>query len=164
MLSADVIVIGSPTYVMEMTAHLKGFFEHIFTAWLPHRPEEAMFSKTAVVVSTAAGMGMNAVVKSMANQMFYLGIPKIYRLPFRVLASDWNGVAEKIKAEIKIKTDKITRKIILKNGRASPGLKTKFLFLMMREFQKNNNYALLDKAYWTEKKWLEKARPWKRSG
>ena len=38
MLSSDVIVIGSPTYVMEMTSHLKGFFEHIFTAWLAHRP------------------------------------------------------------------------------------------------------------------------------
>ena len=161
MLSSDVIVIGSPTYVMEMTSHLKGFFEHIFTAWLSHRPEEAMFSKTAVVVSTAAGMGMQGVTKSMAKQLFYLGTPKVYRLPVRVMAASWDGVNDQTRAQIAAKTDKIARKIAAAKGFASPGLKTKFIFSMMRSFQKNNDYAPLDKAYWAEKEWLGKARPWK---
>jgi len=161
MLSADVIIIGSPTYVMEMTSHLKGFFEHIYTAWLAHRPEEAMFSKTAVVVSTAAGMGMQSVTKSMAKQLFYLGTPKVYRLPVRVTAASWEGVNDKIRAQIAARTDKIARQIVAAKGHASPGLKTKFMFSMMRSFQKNNDYAPLDKAYWAEKEWLGKARPWK---
>ena len=67
MLSSDVIIIGSPTYVLEMTGHLKHFFDHIFTAWLSHRPEPPMFTKTAVVVSTAAGFGMDGVTKSIAR-------------------------------------------------------------------------------------------------
>ncbi len=162
MLSADVIILGSPTYIMEMTSHLKGFLEHIFTAWLSHRPEEAMFSKTAVVVSTAAGMGMYGVTKSMAKQMFYLGVPKVYRLPFRVMASDWDGVNDKIKTKIESKTNAIARKIISRNGRAAPGIKTKFIFSMMRAFQKNNDYAPLDKEHWISKNWLGKERPWKR--
>lgn len=163
MLSSDVLVIGSPTYVMEMTAHLKAFFEHIYTAWLAHRPEEAMFSKTAVVVSTAAGMSMNGVTKSMAKQMFYLGVPKVHRLPFRVMASDWNGVSDKTKSQIESKTAAIARKISSKNGRAKPGIKTKFIFSMMRSFQKdkNNDYAPLDKEYWHSKGWLDSKRPWR---
>lgn len=161
MLSSDVIIIASPTYVMEMTSHLKGFFEHIYTAWLAHRPEEAMFSKTAVVISTAAGMGMNGVTKSMAKQMFYLGVPKIYRLPLRVMASSWEGVGDKTMAEISSKTDKIARQIASKKNPASPGTKTKFIFLMMRSFQKSNDYAPLDKAYWADKNWFKKERPWK---
>lgn len=161
MLSSDVVIIGSPTYVMEMTSHLKGFFEHIYTAWLAHRPEEAMFIKTAIVVSTAAGMGMNGVTKSLAKQMFYLGIPKIYRLPFRVMAASWDGVGEKIKAKISQYTDKIVRKIISKKGRPVPGIKTRFIFSMMRAFQKKNDYAPLDKAYWADKNWLGNKRPWK---
>ena len=161
MLSSDVIIFGSPTYVMEMTSHLKGFFEHIFTAWLAHRPEETMFSKTAVVVSTAAGAGMNGVAKSMAKQMFYLGIPKTYRIPFRVMADAWNGVDDKIKAQITAKTDKIARKITAKKGRAKPGFKTKFMFSMMRTFQKKNDYAPLDKQHWEDRQWLDKNRPWK---
>jgi multimeric flavodoxin WrbA len=161
MLAADVIIIGSPTYVMEMTSHLKGFFEHIFTVWLAHRPEEVMFSKTAVVVSTAAGMGMSGVTKSMAKQMFYLGIAKTYRLPFRVMASNWGGVNDNIKSQIELKTNKLASKITSTKGRAMPGIKTKFMFSMMLAFQKNNNYAPIDKAYWTDKKWFGKERPWK---
>ena len=161
MLSADILIISSPTYVMEMTSHLKGFFEHIYTAWLPHRPEDAMFSKTAVVISTASGMGMSGVTKSIAKQLFYLGVPKTYRLPFRVMATSWDNVNDKTKAQIAKQTDRVARKIISKNGKASPGLKTKFMFLMMRNFQKTNDYAPMDKAYWAEKKWLDKNRPWK---
>jgi multimeric flavodoxin WrbA len=160
MLSADIIILSSPTYVMEMTSHLKGFLEHIYTAWLAHRPEEAMFSKTAVVVSTAAGMGMSGVTKSMARQLFYLGIARVYRLPFRVMASDWDGVPEKIKAQIETKTTALVRKIVSRNGRAAPGIKTKFIFSMMRTFQKKNDYAPFDKAYWENKGWLGKERPW----
>lgn len=160
MLSADVVIIGSPTYVMEMTSHLKAFFEHIYTAWMAHRPEEAMFSKTAVVISTAAGMGMDGVTKSMKKQMFYLGVSKVYRLPFRVMASSWDGVAEETIAKIRQKTDKIARKIKSKNGQATAGIKMKSMFLMMRKFQKTNDYAPLDKEYWTDKKWLGKDRPW----
>jgi multimeric flavodoxin WrbA len=116
MLSSDVIIVGSPTYCLEMTSHLKALFELIFTALLPHRPEEAMFSKTAVVVSTAAGAGMSGVTKSMARQMFYLGIPKIYRIPFQIMASSWDDVDDKRKVKIASKTDKIAHKIISKNG------------------------------------------------
>lgn len=161
MLSADVIIIDSPTYVMEMTSHLKAFFEHIYTIWLAHRPEEAMFTKTAVVISTAAGMGMNNVTKSMKKQMFYLGVSKVYQLPFRVMASSWGGVSDKTMLSIHTRTDKVANRIIAKRGKAATGIKLKFIFLMMRKFQKNNDYAPLDKKYWTDKKWLEKERPWK---
>ena len=161
MLSSDVLIIDSPTYVMEMTSHLKGFFEHIYTAWLAHRPEEAMFTKTAVVVSTAAGAGMNNVTKSLSRQLFYLGVPKTYRLPFRVMAASWDGVSDKTKSKIDKRTDKIAHRVISKKGRAATGFKTKFMFSMMRKFQKNNDYAPLDKAYWEHKGWLDKNRPWK---
>jgi len=159
MLSSDVIIIGSPTYVMEMTGQLKILFDHLFTAWLSHRPEEAMFSKTAVVVSTAAGAGMKRVTKSLAKQMFYLGIPKVYMMPEKVAAKSWDGV--KRKDQISAKADRIARKIVSKNGKARPGLKLRFMFLMMRGMQKGNDWALLDKKHWEDRKWLEKGRPWK---
>jgi len=161
MLSSDVIIIGSPTYVMEMTGQLKSFFDHLFTLWLSHRPEKAMFSKTAAVVSTAAGMGMDGVAKSLAKQLFYLGIPKVYRIPERVAAMSWDDVKTKKKEQIKIKADKIARKIIAANAKAVPGIKLKFMFSIMRQMQKSNDWAPMDKKYWEDMKWLEKDRPWK---
>ena len=159
MLSADVIVIGSPTYVLEMTGQLKSFFDHLFPAWLSHRPEGAMFSKTAVVVSTAAGVGMGGVTKSLARQLFYLGVPKVYRMPARVAAMSWDAV--KKKERIAARAGKIADKIAGQSGNARPGFKLRFMFAMMRLMQKKNDWAPLDKKYWSDMGWLGKGRPWK---
>ena len=161
MLSSDIIIIDSPTYVMEMSGQLKSFFDHIFTAWLPHRPEEAMFSKVAIAVSTAAGAGMKRVTKSIARQLFYLGVPKVYRISERVAATFWNDVKEKKKKKINKNINKIARKAIKNSGKIKPKFKLKFMFSIMRLMQKSNDYAPLDKKYWEEKNWLKKARPWK---
>lgn len=162
MLSSDIIIIGSPTYVMEMTSHLKGFFEHIFTAWIGHRPEEAMFSKTAIVVTTGAILGMKSVTKSLARQMFFLGVPKTYKLSLSVMAASWDAVDSKTKKQINAATDKIAHKVTAR-GQATMGIKTKIMFLMLRNYHKNNDLDLFaaDKKYWMDKKWLDKARPWK---
>ena len=159
MLSSDVIVIGSPTYVLEMTGQLKSFFDHLFSAWLSHRPERAMFSKTAVVVSTAAGIGMNRVTKSIARQMFYLGVPKVYRMPVRVAAMSWGMV--KKKEQISARAGKIARAVAARSGKAKPGLKLRCMFAMMRQMHKKNDWSPLDKKHWDDMGWLGKRRPWK---
>jgi len=161
MLSADVIIIGSPTYVLEMTGHLKSFFDHLFSAWLSHRPERLMFSKTAVVVSTAAGVGAKGVAKSLARQLFWLGVPKIYKLPARVAATSWNDA--KGKEKINAKAGRIAGRIVQSKGRARPGVKLMFMFYMMRQMQKSNQWAPLDQKHWRDQKWLGKDRPWKPS-
>ncbi|MCL2023864.1 MAG: NAD(P)H-dependent oxidoreductase [Oscillospiraceae bacterium] len=159
MLGADVIIIGSPTYVLEMTGHLKSFFDHLFSAWLSHRPERAMFSKTAVVISTAAGIGMGGVTRSLSKQLFYLGVPKVYRFPVRVAATSWNDVQNK--AKIEAKASKIARQAISKTGRAKPGLKLRLMFSMMRRMHKNNDWSPLDKEHWKENGWLDGKKPWR---
>jgi len=159
MLTADVLIIGSPTYVLEMTGQLKCLFDHLFTAWLSHRPEKAMFTKTAVVVSTAAGAGMNGVARSLARQLFYLGVPKVYRIAERVAASSWTEV--KRKKPIAAKAAKVARRITARQGRAVPGLKLRFMFAVMRAMHKNNDWAPLDKQHWQSNGWFGRARPWK---
>jgi len=157
MLSSDVLIVGSPTYCMEMSGQLKSFFDHLFTAWLSHRPEAAMFSKTAVVVSTAAGAGMTNVTKSLARQMFYLGVAKVYRLPLRVAANSWAQV--KNKNNIVKKTAALAKRINDKQKKAKPGLKLRLMFMIMRMMQKGNDWSPLDREHWEKQGWLAKQRP-----
>ena len=164
LLGADVLIIDSPTYCMEMTGQLKSLFDHLFTAWLSHRPHEAMFAKTGVAVSTAAGAGMGGVTKSIARQMFYLGIPKVYRISQRVAAMSWAEVNEKAKIRIEANADKIAGKIRNTQGKAKPGFKLMFMFGLMRQMQKGNDYAPLDRQHWEDNNWLGKDRPWKTAG
>ena len=161
MLDATAIIIDSPTYCLEMTGQLKSLFDHLFTQWLSHRPNGAMFTKTGVAVSTAAGAGMNNVTKSIARQMFYLGIPKVFKISHRLAATSWETVSEETKMKIEVNVNRIASKIKSKNGKSKPGFKLKFMFSIMRSMQKNNDYAPLDKQHWEDRKWLKKSVPWK---
>ncbi|MBP5581659.1 MAG: NAD(P)H-dependent oxidoreductase, partial [Ruminococcus sp.] len=78
--SSEVIILTSPVYVYHCTGQMKALLDHYGWRWMAHRPEEKMFSKQAVVVSTAAGAGVKSTTKDMADSCFFLGIPQTYRL------------------------------------------------------------------------------------
>lgn len=157
---SDVIIINSPTYCYEMTGQLKTLFDHFGYMWLSHRPKELMFKKIGIVISTAAGAGASTVTKSLSRQMFWLGIPKVYRYSKNVNAASWEQVPTKIKKSIERDTNRLATKIETGVGKANPGLKLKFFFHMMRMMQKTNNWNMVDKNYWEDNGWLGTTRPW----
>lgn len=161
MLCSEIIIIDSPTYCLEMTGQLKALFDHLGYMWLSHRPRKEMFTKIGIAISTAAGAGANRVTKSIARQMFWWGIPQIYRMHFNVNAACWEDVPEKIKKKIAQKTEKVSHNIKSRSGKAKPGMKTVFLFNIMRKMQQANTWNMTDRDYWQENKWLETARPWR---
>ena len=73
---------------------------------------------------------------------------------------DWNSVSEKKKRSIEKAVDALAQKITAKHGRVSSGLKTKGFFNIMRLLQKRG-WNETDVAYWKEKGWTGKKRPWR---
>lgn len=155
---SDVIIVGSPTYGFEMTGQLKTLFDHLCYAWLSHRPRQSMFCKTGVVVTTAAGTGMKRAARSIANQLFWLGIPRHLLLPVAVNAASWETVSPNIKLRIKKKAAKLARKV---NKPPKVGVRLRFMFEVMRAMQKSNHWNELDRTYWQQNGWLGNERPWK---
>ncbi len=151
--NADVIILASPVYVYHATGAMKSFLDHYGYRWMVHRPEEKMFRKQAVCISTAAGAGMKSTNKDMADSMFFWGIAKTYKLGVRVAAVDWNAVGKKTKKKINKKTNAIARKILNKN--IKPSFKTKAFFNIMRMMQKKG-WNEADVAYWKNKGWNAK--------
>lgn len=160
MVDSDIIIITSPTYCYNMTGQLKTFLDHLGYMWLSHRPKEEMFNKLGLVISTAAGAGSGKVTKSLEQQMFWLGIPKVYRYNKSVNAASWEAVPDKIKNPIKKDISKLAGKVRANIGKARPGIKLKFMFNIMRMAQKSNDWNMTDRNHWEEKGWLEKDRPW----
>ncbi|MFY9174228.1 MAG: NAD(P)H-dependent oxidoreductase [Peptococcia bacterium] len=157
---SNLIIIDSPTYCLGMTGQLKTFFDHLGYMWLSHRPKKAMFNKIGIAVSTAAGSGSNKVTKDLARQMFYLGIPKVYRYGKSVNAANWESVPKKIKKSIARDIVKLSKKVEKKVWRIKPGIRLRLMFNIMRLMQKSNDWNLTDRDYWQEKGWLGKKRPW----
>lgn len=73
----------------------------------------------------------------------------------------WKDVSEKKKANIKKDVEKLAV-VIKAKEKVRVGLKTKFIFYIMRMMQnKNWGSSPEEKEYWQEKGWLNKNRPWK---
>lgn len=158
---ADVLIFASPVYVYHATGSMKAFLDHYGYRWMVHRPEEKMFSKQAVCISTAAGSGTKSTNKDMADSMFFWGVARTYNIGIAVFATSFDGVSDKVKNKIDSKTTAVAKKIKRNLGKAKPNIKTKAFFNVMRMLQKNGFFEN-DKKYWIEKGWDKKARPWKK--
>lgn len=157
---ADILILTSPVYVYHCTASMKAWLDHYGWRWIVHRPEEKMFSKRAVVISTAAGAGMKSTNKDMKDSLTFWGVPKVYSVGMAVNAVSWSEVPEKKKRKIERITDQISEKLRKDNFKPKASLKAKFFFTFVRIMMKKGwNHA--DMEYWNAKDWTGKKRPWK---
>ena len=158
---ADLLIVTTPTYCMHVSAPLKSFIDLSFDYWMSHRPRKSMFTKRAVIVSTSAGSSPKSAMKDVEDALFYMGVPSITKYGVAVQAMNWDG----IKASKKEKIDKDTTRIAQKmNNVEKPrvGIKTRFVFNMMRMMQKNGwGSSPVEKVYWEQNGWLGSKRPWK---
>lgn len=158
---AQVLIFTTPTYCMRASAPMKSFLDFTFTYWMVHKPRKCMFSKRAVVLSTAAGSGSGSAVKDIAASLKYWGVASIQKYGVSVQAMSWNAVSDKKKAQIEKRTDRIARKLSA-NHAPRVGVVTRTIFSAMRMMQKAGMGAsAAEKEYWQEQGWLDKDRPWK---
>lgn len=106
---ADLIIMTSPVYVYHASAQMKALLDHFGSQWMAHRPEEKMFGKQALVISTAAGAGTKSTNKDMKDSLDFWGVAKTYTYGKNIAAGNWNGVSDKIKAQIDSDAERICR-------------------------------------------------------
>ena len=157
---ADVIILASPVYVYHATGAMKALLDHYGWRWMVHRPEEKMFSKQAVCISTAAGAGMKSTNRDMAHSTFFWGVAKTYKYGVAVMETSWERVSGKKKLAIEKKLNILARKIRKRQNHITPSIKTKFFFAVISIVQKHG-WNKADADYWKEKGWTSKTRPWK---
>lgn len=159
--AADVIILDSPVYVYHCTGAMKAWLDHYGWRWLVHRPDEKMFSKKAVVISTAAGAGMKSANKDMKDSLSFWGIPEIYSLGIAVMAASWDGVKPDIKAKAERKVSRIADKIKKSAIKPRISFKGRMLFYAMSIANRKGGMNPADCEYWKSKGWTEGKKPWK---
>ncbi len=158
---ADLLIFTTPTYCMRASASMKAFIDLTFTYWMSHRPRECMFSKKAVVISTASGVGTKSAMKDISNALFYWGVPYRKEYGIAVQAMNWEQVAPKKKEKINNDMAKLAKQIQKKKVHVT--VKTKLFFYVMRMMQlKDMGAGKADKDYWQQQGWLDKERPWRK--
>ncbi len=151
---SDLVILESPCYVYGMSGQLKSFLDHMAYRWMSHRPHPSMSRKIGLCISTAAGLGSGRTAKDMQQNLFFWGISRLMRYSVNVAAMNWESVDPKRKARIEKDVSRIASQIRKNIGTAKPGLKTRFLFSIMRLNQKGNHWNLTDRNHWVANGWL----------
>ncbi len=157
---ADVLIFATPTYVMHTSGQMKTMLDHFAHRFMVHRPNPEMFSKQAVVISTAAGGGTKSATKDIADSLLYWGVPRVYRYGKNVAAMGWEHVSDKKRAKITADMRALAGKIKSAHGRVKPSIPSRGLFYAMRMFHKMGMMEV-DDQYWKQMGWLDGKRPWK---
>jgi multimeric flavodoxin WrbA len=152
--ASDLVILESPCYVYGMSGQLKSFLDHMAYRWMSHRPHPSMSGKIGLCISTAAGLGSGRTAKDMQQNLFYWGISKLFRYSVNVSAMNWETIDPKRKARIEKQVSTMVSRIQKSAGAVKPGLKTRFLFSIMRLNQKGNTWNLTDRNHWVANGWL----------
>ena len=145
---------------MHLSAPLKAFIDLTFDLWMAHRPMGSMFTKRAVIVSTAAGTGTGKAMKDVEDALFYMGVPEIRKYGLAVQAMNWQGVSDRKKAKIERDAGPIARKLS-DTRKPAVGLKTRFMFRAMGMLHRKGwDSSPVEAAYWKERGWLDGKKPW----
>ena len=148
--NSDIIILTSPVYVYHVTGAMKAFLDHYGYRWIVHRPNESMFKKQVVCISSAAGGGMKSANKDMADSAFFWGAAKIYKYGFAVREVTWDNVKDDIKESISKKMNLAAIKIKREYGKVKPSIKTRIFFKVIKSLHKKKNFTENYFNYWNE--------------
>lgn len=160
-MEADVLIFTTPTYCMHASAPMKSFLDMTFTCWMVHRPRKEMFSKRAIVLSTAAGSSTKSATGDIKTALFYWGVPEIYTYGMALQAMGWDDVKPEKKEKLERDLRKLAKKLSA-TKKPHVGIKTKGMFFIMGRMQAAGwGSSPVEKEYWQKHGWLAGNRPWK---
>ena len=161
--AADIIVLDSPNYVMEMSGNLKNLMDHLAYRWVTHRPSGAMFTKVGITICSSAGAPCKHTTHSMAKQLKWMGVSKVYEFPIISNAMGAADLSEKKKKEIEAGAKKIAGKAAARAQHPHASLQGKLFFAMFRKMQlsPDASWNPTDRDWWVKQGWTKDVRPWK---
>ncbi len=84
-LAADLLVFATPVYSMRIPGQLKALLDHFSCHWLVHRPDKAMFSKRAVILTNSIGAPNRPAQKDIITSLNWLGVSDVQCLGFGLM-------------------------------------------------------------------------------
>lgn len=161
-INADLIILASPVYGMDVSGQMKAFIDHLCFMWMSHRPAAGMFRKVGLTVTTSAGAGLSHTTKTMKNSLVFWGAKKVFTFKFPVSAMKWEDVSEKNKLKIQKKAGKLAillSRAVRNSGNSPNPLFRSFFFKLMTGMQKKNDWNPTDRNHWENMGWLSGSKP-----
>ena len=159
--TADVIVLASPVYAMDVTGGMKSLLDHLCYRWLEHRPNPDLFNAVGVAVSTTAGAGLKHADKTLRSSLRFWGLKHAYSMKMAVAAADWSEVSDVKKARMRRTAEKTADKVLRAMKRPFGSPMRRLAFLGIRGMMKNNTWGARDREYWLQNGWIDGENPFR---
>jgi len=166
MLTADALVFTTPVYVLQTPGAVKAFFDHYSWLFVVHRARPQMFKKKAFVLSTTAGAGTRAAIKTITTNLKFWGINRVYASGFAMRAVDWDTVLPKRRQRYERHLRRSARRFfreVASGKKRTPYLLTRFMFYFRRSMLRKETNPQVDESanadlrYWQERGWFDKS-------
>lgn len=157
MVESDGLIITSPSYALSESAQVKALLDHFACTYLNHRPNEEMFDKIALVISTAAGAGTGRVVSTLSRNLLFWGVKRTIKCKINMWVKDWDQMEEskRKKAEALLERKATAFYHAVENRyHIRPGISTTVLRYLFTKLVKGYADTEPDKIYWKAKGWI----------
>lgn len=160
-LEADVVILTSPVYGMDVTGQMKALLDHLCYMWISHRPNPRMFGKVGLAVATTAGAGLGHTAKTMCHSLKFWGAARVLSCKYAVSAMKWSDVSEKRKARVSKDAMRLAKKIaryVERGDKLRAPLFRSFFMGIMKGMMSKNTWNPRDRQHWEDNGWI-KAQP-----
>jgi len=161
-LEADLLVFTAPVYGLGIPAGLKALLDHFCVHWMVHRPNIAMFSKRAVIITNCVGMPFMAksAQRDVVNALSWMGVSKIKRLGIGLLEGViWDELSEKRRTSIEGQVRRLGS-VYITLPPAGKSINTRLKFLMCKVMHasalKKEDPPSADNQHWISHGWLKR--------
>ena len=161
---ADLLVFTAPVYTLGIPAGLKALLDHFAVRWMVHRPEPAIFSKSAVIITSSVGAAFmtKPSQRDVVNALAWMGVSRIRRLAIGLMEGViWDELSDKRREKIENKVRRFGQKHVdIRPSGKSPATRVKFFICktLHAVVLKKEDVPSADNRHWIEQGWL-KARP-----
>lgn len=112
MLASDLLVFAYPVYALRAPASIKSLLDHLCVHWMVHRPDEQMFSKTAVILTNSVGAPNGSAQKDVKTSLSWMGVSEVYTCGAGMMGDVlWDKISAEHVKMLRQKTDKLYEKV-----------------------------------------------------
>jgi multimeric flavodoxin WrbA len=159
MLESDLLVFAYPVYALRAPASIKSLLDHLCVHWMVHRPDDLMFSKTAVILTNSVGAPNGAAQKDVKTSLSWMGVSSVYTCGAGMMGDIlWDRILDKSIKMLRRKTDKLYGKVGNRKPRRhmKPREWAKFLLCknLHQSVLKSEETPSLDNLHYIERGWI----------
>lgn len=159
MLKADLLVFAYPVYALRAPASIKSLLDHLCVHWLVHRPDERMFSKTAVILTNSVGAPNGSAQRDVKTSLSWMGVSGVYPCGAGMMGDIlWDKISPKHVRMLERKIDKLCRRIgdPARKRRMKLKERAKFGFCKFqhRMILKGEKTPSLDNQHYLDRGWI----------